>query len=116
MKVRWAAIAAILGALAVLTGAFGSHGLRHYDEAVRHTWEIAARYHSYHVLALFGWGLSGRGGWPAWLWLAGILLFSGSLYGLALTGFKPLAWVTPVGGSLWVVAWLAAAGVLWRSR
>ncbi|MBP7548516.1 MAG: DUF423 domain-containing protein, partial [Corallincola sp.] len=54
MKLRWAAIAAVLGALAVLTGAFGGHGLRHYDEVVRHTWEIAARYHSYHALALFG--------------------------------------------------------------
>lgn len=116
MNTSWAAVAALLGALAVIAGAFGGHALSAAPEQVQHTWEIAAHYHSYHALALLGWGLSGRGGWPARLWLIGLVLFSGSLYGLALTGWRPLAFVPPVGGLILIAAWLAAMGALWRTR
>lgn len=111
---RYAALAALLGALAVLCGALGSHALADLPPRAQELWQIANRYHFYHALALLVWGLSGRGGWAARLWLTGLLLFSGSLYLYALAGWRPLAIVTPLGGLLWIFAWLWAAGALWR--
>lgn len=112
----WLMIAAINGFLAVAAGAFAAHGLQgHLDAHAREIFETGARYHMYHALAL---GLaafamrgpgSGAAQTAAAFFLAGIVLFSGSLYLLALTGARPLAFVTPVGGVAFLIGWAALA-------
>ena len=108
----WLAVAAINGALAVAAGAFASHGLK-VDSHALGLFEFGARYHMYHALAL---GLSAlamrtdaapRARISAWLFLGGIVLFSGSLYLLALTGVHALVYVTPLGGLAFLGGWLA---------
>lgn len=104
--------AVLLGAAAVLLGAFAAHGLkRHLSEEELAWFETGCRYQMYHALALGFCGLLARTGTAprvaAVAFLAGILLFSGSLYGLALTGIRAMAWLTPVGGAAFVVGWLA---------
>lgn len=111
-------LAAFLGALnafiAVAAGAFGAHALRARLEPERlAVFETGARYQMYHALGLFAaaWLLSK--GAPArasaWLMLAGIVLFSGSLYALALSGVRALGAVTPVGGLCFLAAWALLA-------
>jgi uncharacterized membrane protein YgdD (TMEM256/DUF423 family) len=112
----WLFVAAIMGALAVLCGAFAAHGLSaRLDENARAVFETGARYHMYHALAL---GLAafamrgpaeGRARAAAILFLIGILLFSGSLYLLALTGMTALGFVTPFGGLTFVAGWIFLA-------
>lgn len=108
----WLAIAALNGALAVAAGAFASHGLT-MDAHAQGLFETAARYHMYHALAL---GLSAlamknaaafHARLSAWLFLTGIVLFSGSLYLLALTGGHYFVYVTPLGGMAFLGGWLA---------
>ena len=126
----WLVIGACLGGLAVALGAFGAHGLPRYYElldaaagdALRRkgleNWEIAARYHIYHALAMVLIGILAD---RKRLWLLdaaglafffGILIFSGCLYALALTGTKVLGAIVPIGGVLFIVGWvlLALAG------
>ena len=102
--------------LAVAAGAFGAHGLRDAltpDRLVG--WETAARYQMYHALALVAAGLlagrrSGRGTTVAgWLFVAGTVLFSGSLYVLALSGVRAAGAVTPLGGVAWLAGWAVLA-------
>ena len=102
--------AAVAMALVVALGAFGAHALkaRLAPDALA-LWQTAVQYHAWHALGLFG-----VGAWQlrvpdaralrvaAWLLLAGIVLFSGSLYALALTGLRPLGMITPFGGVLWI--------------
>lgn len=117
---RWVWTAGcVAAALAVAAGAFGAHGLRPHLSAERlAVWETAARYQMYHALAMLAVAAAaarwpGRGwGWPAALLVAGMVLFSGSLYLLALTGVGVLGAVTPLGGVAWLIAWglLARAG------
>ena len=109
MDRTWLGIGAVNGALAVLAGAFAAHGLRaHVSAAALSLFETGARYHMYHALAM---GLAAlvpsRG--AAIAFSIGILLFSGSLYGLALTGYTPLALATPVGGLLLAAGWALLA-------
>src|SRR5215211_2815335 len=95
MERTWFALGAVLAALAVAAGAFGAHGLENrLSSDDLDTYQTAARYHMYHALALlavgyaaqrFGGGLVSAAGW---LFIAGILLFSGALYVLALSGVK----------------------------
>jgi uncharacterized membrane protein YgdD (TMEM256/DUF423 family) len=110
-----ATLAALNGLAAVAAGAFGAHGLRRRLPAdLLAVFDTAARYHMVHALALFAaaW-LIGRGAAPArlgaWLLLAGIVLFSGSLYALALTGVRGLGAVTPIGGVCFLAGWAALA-------
>ncbi len=112
-------IAAAAAGLAVALGAFGAHLLRGRlaAEALA-TFEVGARYHMYHALALLAVALV-RVHWPgpataaaAWLFVAGIVLFSGSLYGLALTGQRWLGAVTPLGGLAFLLGW---AALLWAA-
>ena len=109
----WLAVAAANGALAVAAGAFAAHGLSGAlppDSLA--IFETAARYQMYHGLALGLCGLAPREmriGFPAWSFVAGIILFCGSLYGLALTGVRPLAYVTPAGGAAFLIGWVALA-------
>lgn len=102
----WLALAAVNGALAVAAGAFGAHGL----EAVltpdmRAVFETGARYHMYHALAMGLAAISGAR-WAPGLFLAGILLFSGSLYVLALSGMTWVGMITPLGGVLFLAGWI----------
>jgi uncharacterized membrane protein YgdD (TMEM256/DUF423 family) len=112
----WLLIAAINGLLAVAAGAFGAHGLQgKLDDHALSLFETAARYHMYHALALAIAALAARGAAQpaavaaAIFFLVGILLFSGSLYVLALTGVRGLAIITPFGGLAFLVGWAALA-------
>lgn len=113
--------AAIAGFLGVALGAFGAHGLKAALEAggSTETWKTAVLYqlvHAVALLALTGWrdasgATSGR---IAGLWVAGIVLFSGSLYWLALGGPRFLGPVTPLGGVAFLAGWLLLAWNAWR--
>lgn len=108
--------------LAVAAGAFAAHGLRGRLPAERmEIFETAARYQMYHALGLLLLAWAGDR-WPAglwalagWLFVAGIALFSGSLYLLALTGIRWLGAITPIGGLAFLGGWLIAALAGWRA-
>ena len=114
---------AISAGLAVALGAFAAHGLRaRLSAEALATFETGARYHMYHALALLavGWAL---GRWPGpwtnaagWLFVAGTVLFSGSLYLLAVTGARALGAITPFGGLAFILGWLALAWAAWSAR
>ena len=112
---RWIAIGAASMALAVLAGALGAHTLqaRFVAERGAEWWEKAARYHALHALGLIGYGLFLRGRahttWPGCCFVAGTLLFSGSLYALALGAPRWCGMITPFGGTVWIVAWIGFA-------
>ncbi len=105
-------ISAVLGFLAVALGAFGAHGFKALLErnGTLEVWHTAALYHLVHsVVLLF---LASREPLPIWAWrllLAGVLLFSGSLYALALTEVKVLGAITPIGGVCLLAGWVALA-------
>lgn len=116
------AIIGVSGALAVGLGAFGAHGLEsRLSSELLATYETAVRYHFYHTLALVAVVLA-IGRWPAtglpvvsgWLFVAGMLLFSGSLYLLAFTGVRWLGAITPIGGVAFIIGWLLLALVALR--
>ncbi len=108
---NWTATAAILLALAVAFGAFGAHGLRgKIDDYSMSIYERAVFYHFIHALGLLIVSLMPRTpAAVAWLLVAGIVLFSGSLYVLAITGVRALGAVTPFGGIAFIAAWLLLA-------
>ena len=117
-------LAGCLAALAaVVCGAFGSHVLKgRVDPELLSAWQTAASYHFFHALALLAVGLttaltgpSRMLHWSGMLMIAGLLLFSGSLYLLAITGIRMLGAVTPLGGMAWIAAWSLLAAALWRS-
>ncbi len=117
MSRRFAIIAAIVGALSVALGAFAAHGLKpRLDAHLLANWETGVRYQFYHVFALMAaaW-LADRlpecksARWAGWLFLAGILLFSGSLYVMALTGQRWLGMITPFGGVAFITGWILLA-------
>ncbi|HET8724855.1 MAG TPA: DUF423 domain-containing protein [Anaeromyxobacteraceae bacterium] len=117
MERTFFALGAISAGIAVATGAFGAHGLkaRVTPEMVA-VFDTGARYQMYHALALLaaGWAAarwpgSTAIGWAGWLFVAGTVVFSGSLYALVLTGVKGLGAVTPVGGLLFLAGWGALA-------
>jgi uncharacterized membrane protein YgdD (TMEM256/DUF423 family) len=116
--------AAVSGLLAVALGAFGAHALRgKLSENLLHAFETGVSYQMTHTLALLGvcllmvhWGertslLVAASGFSL-----GILLFSGSLYGLALTGMKWLGPVTPLGGLAFLVGWAALLVSAWNYK
>jgi uncharacterized membrane protein YgdD (TMEM256/DUF423 family) len=116
MQRTFLALGALSGALAVAAGAFGAHGLRgRLSPDLMAIFETAARYHMYHALALIAVAaiatrLQGRGADVAgWLFVAGTVVFSGSLYLLALGGPRWLGAVTPLGGLCFIVGWVALA-------
>ena len=109
-------IAALAGLTGVAIGAFGAHALRgRLSPEMLALFETGVRYQMYHALALFGTGLlmARMGSWlmtaAAWLFVAGIVLFSGSLYALALTGVTILGAVTPLGGVALLLGWACLA-------
>ena len=115
-------IGAIAMFAAVALGAFGAHELRgQLAPDLAGVWPTAVQYHAWHALALLGVGLLllnrpdlQRAGWAGGLFVAGIVLFSGSLYLLALTGIRSLGAVTPVGGLAFLAGWALLAWVIWR--
>ena len=111
------AAGALNAALAVAAGAFAAHGLRERLEVrALEIFETAARYHMYHALAMVLAGvIAARGATTAgWIFLAGIVIFSGSLYALALTDIKLLGAITPLGGLAFLVGWLWLVWSAWR--
>ena len=115
-----------LGSLAALVGvalgAFAAHGLKsRLEPAMLATFETGVRYHMYHALALLavGWACSRWPGTAAsasgWLFVAGTVLFSGSLYALSLTGVRWLGAITPVGGLAFLAGWLCLAWSAWKA-
>lgn len=111
-------VAALLAALAVGLGAFGAHALKtRLEPDLLAVWTTASQYHLVHAVALVALA-SGRKE-PGLSWnvlLAGIVLFAGSLYLLALTGIRGLGAITPIGGVLLVAGWILLSREAWISR
>jgi len=121
MARRFLVLAALSGLLLVMLGAFGAHALETRLPADHLVWwQKAVTYQGLHTLALLAVGLlalphpSRALNVAGWLFLAGILLFSGSLYALALTGVRGLGAVTPFGGTAFIAGWLSLALAAWR--
>lgn len=116
------ALGAASALLAVGAGAFGAHGLRaRLTPDLLAVFETAARYQMYHALALIAaaWAVTRwPGPWPVragWLFVIGSVVFSGSLYALALSGVRWLGAITPLGGAAFLAGWLCLLlGVLRR--
>lgn len=114
----------ILGALSVMIGAFGAHGLRNVLEAHQRleTFETAVKYQFYHTLAILFIGIlmnrvpGKMMEYAALSMLAGILIFSGSLYVLSLTGITRWGAVTPFGGLLFIIGWVLLFTGILRSQ
>jgi uncharacterized membrane protein YgdD (TMEM256/DUF423 family) len=116
-------VAPLLAGLSVMAGAFASHGLKGSlgPEAIA-IWETAAKYQMYQAIALLFVGLfSVQGSFPqSWLngagiaFLVGMILFSGSLYALSLSGIKILGAITPLGGVAFIIGWFCLAIAGWQ--
>ncbi len=123
MEKAFFAIGAVLGALGVAAGAFGAHGLKaRLTPEMLAVFETGVRYHLIHALALLAvaWAATR---WesraiPAagWLFVLGIVLFSGSLYVLTLSGIRGLGVITPFGGVAFVLGWVLLAWGAWTGR
>jgi len=110
-------LGAVNAAVAVAAGAFGAHGLRErLDARMLEIFETGARYQMYHALAIVLCGaIATRGAQQAgWILQAGIVVFSGSLYALALTGTKGLGAITPIGGLAFIAGWIWLAWTAYR--
>jgi uncharacterized membrane protein YgdD (TMEM256/DUF423 family) len=116
MERMFFAAGAVSAFIAVAAGAFGAHGLRqHLAPEQLSVFETGARYQMYHALGLLaaGWAAARWPGspanWAGWLFIVGTLIFSGSLYTLALTGLRWLGAITPIGGLCFLGGWLCLA-------
>ena len=108
----WMVLASLSGAMAVAAGAFGAHGAS--DPQAKAWLQTGAQYQMIHALAVFAcfvlWRLGGSGAQiAAWLFIAGSLVFSGTLYLMALGAPRILGAVTPVGGVMLIAGWIALA-------
>lgn len=121
---RWfVALGAAAAFLGVAFGAFGAHGLRgRISPEMLAIYQTGVQYHLIHALGLLFVGLYLRGTesaaavWAGWLMVAGVMVFSGSLYALALSGVRALGAVTPLGGLCFLAAWalLGASAMMKR--
>ena len=112
-------LGALSAAIAVAAGAFGAHALRsRVEPRMLEVFETAARYQMYHALALVAvsWvvsrtpiGATSAATASGWLFVAGTLFFSGSLYAMTFTGIRALGAITPIGGVCFIAGWLALA-------
>jgi uncharacterized membrane protein YgdD (TMEM256/DUF423 family) len=118
------AIGSIAAGLAVALGAFGAHALKNrLPDDLLATWNTAVQYHFYHALGLLLVGLvlstipgAPLARWAGWAMVAGLVLFSGSLYALCLSGVRGLGAITPFGGMAFILAWLLLAGAVIQVR
>ena len=124
MQRTFAILGALSAFLAVAAGAFGAHALRsRLTPDLLEVFETGARYQMYHALALLAvaWSLdrwpasAGLLTWSGWLFAGGTVLFSGSLYALALTGFRALGAITPLGGVAFLAGWACLALAAWKT-
>jgi uncharacterized membrane protein YgdD (TMEM256/DUF423 family) len=120
---NWITIAASFGFLGVALGAFGAHALQdRFGDYEKGVWQTAVHYHLLHALVLLVYGIAlaaipGLGdivgpallSWIGWLFVAGILVFSGSLYALTLSGVRMLGAITPIGGVAFLSGWALLA-------
>jgi uncharacterized membrane protein YgdD (TMEM256/DUF423 family) len=114
-------IGSLSGFVGVALGAFGAHALKgRLDADMLAVFEVGVRYQMFHALALLaaGWACSR---WPGtvviaggWLFVAGTLLFSGSLYAMSLSGVRWLGAITPLGGLAFLAGWLCLAWAAWK--
>jgi uncharacterized membrane protein YgdD (TMEM256/DUF423 family) len=114
-------IGSLMGFLGVALGAFGAHALKsRLDADLLAAFEVGVRYQMYHALALLavGWACTR---WPGtmvtasgWLFVAGTVIFSGSLYALSLSGMRWLGAITPIGGVALLAGWLCLAWAVWK--
>ena len=132
--ISWFRVGAVAAFLGVAAGAFLAHGLEDMLKRMGETdgagavplarrlevFETGVKYQMYHAFGLLALGLLAGRGTPGglataagWAFLAGIVLFSGSLYGITFTGLKWLGMITPVGGLGFLVGWLALAAASW---
>jgi uncharacterized membrane protein YgdD (TMEM256/DUF423 family) len=115
-------IGAVSAFISVAAGAFGAHALKNrLSTEMLAIFEVGVRYQMYHAFALMAvaWAQTR---WPAplvttsgWLFVAGTILFSGSLYLLSLTGWRWLGAITPLGGLAFLAGWLCLAWTIWKS-
>ncbi|MEA1915433.1 MAG: DUF423 domain-containing protein [Campylobacterota bacterium] len=113
-SVRFIRLGALMMALAVALGAFGAHGLKKIVEPqMLVVYQTGVQYHFYHALGLIFIGLIAnvqtddkKLQLSGWLMFAGIVIFSGSLYIMTLTGIKEMGAITPIGGVLFIVSWI----------
>jgi uncharacterized membrane protein YgdD (TMEM256/DUF423 family) len=116
-------IGSLSGALGVAAGAFAAHALRNrLTPDMLNVFEVGVRYHLIHALALLGVAWAAHR-WPGsatstagWLFVAGTVLFSGSLYALSLSGIRALGAITPFGGVAFIAGWLALAWAAWQEK
>lgn len=123
MDRRFLFLGALSGLIAVAAGAFGAHGLKgRLAPEMLAVFETGARYQAYHALALLAVAtLAGRFpgralGAAGWLFALGTLVFSGSLYALALSGVRALGAITPFGGAAFLAGWGCLAWAALRAR
>jgi uncharacterized membrane protein YgdD (TMEM256/DUF423 family) len=121
MRIFWV-LGCFFGMLGVAAGAFGAHALRErLPDNMLAIFETGVRYQMYHALALLAVALlltrvpSSAGVAAGWLFTAGIVIFSGSLYVLVLSGVRWLGAITPLGGVAFLVGWLLLAWAGWRT-
>lgn len=118
------ALASLLGALSVGLGAFGAHALRdRLDPGLLANFQTGVTYQFYHTLALFvvvlaitRWPGTNFAVWAGWLFVVGIVVFSGSLYLMAFTGQRWLGAITPIGGVAFIAGWLLLAWTAWSGK
>jgi len=124
MEKTFTIIGAVLMMIGVGAGAFGAHGLSSYFERFPNlavTYETAVRYHVYHALGILfmAWAAAKWPGsltsWGGYLLLAGVIIFSGSLYLLVITRQSWLGAITPIGGVAFIAGWACLLLAAWRS-
>ena len=116
----WIWMGALNAFLSVAAGAFGAHGLKErVDASLIEVWKTGAQYQMYHALGMlavaFVAAQKPAAAWAGWAMLGGIVLFSGSLYVMTLTGMRWLGAITPFGGLSFLAAWAILAIVAIRS-
>ncbi|MGK5085444.1 DUF423 domain-containing protein [Bdellovibrionota bacterium FG-1] len=120
----WVGFGATFGFLGVALGAFGAHGLSdRLSERALQIYHTGAQYQMYHALALLMLGVWSKVQsventpiqFAGWSFIIGIMIFSGSLYALALTDIKILGAVTPIGGVLFLIGWISFAISVWKA-
>lgn len=115
-------LGSIMMALGVMIGAFGAHGLKNIlSEEMMEIFRTGVQYHFYHAIGLFIVGITAQYlpnssllYWSGILMVAGIIIFSGSLYLLSTMGLRWLGAITPVGGICFILSWLLLAIAVWK--